>query len=219
MMANYKVVMLDFDGTIARTIPAILHASEKMLGMHGYTIDPVQVERNFGLALPEAFRCFSNDPNIDDETMEQMIVEFNSIYKNECEPLIELFDGVVDTLNTLKEAGVTLLIASNNIRSVLNRLTARLDIAQYFDGIVCADDVVNAKPAPDIALLALERYNISGNEALVVGDSTYDMDMGRGADCDLCGVSFGSHTPEMLRGTGARYVIDNFSELKKIVLG
>ena len=218
-MAHYKVVMLDFDGTIARTIPAILHASEKMLAMHGYGIDPVQVERNFGLALPEAFRCFSNDPNIDDVTMEQMIKEFNSIYKNECEPLIELFDGVTETLDKLKKSGVTLLIVSNNIRSVLDRLTARLNIAQYFDGIVCADDVVNAKPAPDIALLALERYNVKANEALVVGDSTYDMDMGRGADCDLCGVSFGSHTPEMLRRTGARYIIDHFSELGKIVLG
>lgn len=218
-MTRYKVVMLDFDGTIARTIPAILHASEKMLGMHGYTIDPVQVERNFGLALPEAFRCFSNNPNIDDETMEQMIREFNSIYKNECEPLIELFDGVITTLDKLKKAGVTLLIASNNIRTVLDRLSARLNIAQYFDGIVCADDVVNAKPAPDIALLALERYNVKAEEALVVGDSTYDMDMGRGAGCDLCGVSFGSHTPEMLRGTGARYIIDHFSELEKIVLG
>lgn len=211
--------MLDFDGTIARTIPAILHASEKMLGMHGYTIDPEQVERNFGLALPEAFRCFSNNPNIDDETMEQMILEFNSIYKNECEPLIELFNGVIETLDTLHKAGVTLLIASNNIRSVLNRLTARLNISQYFDGIVCADDVVNAKPAPDIALLGLERYNAEASEALVVGDSTFDMDMGRGAGCDLCGVTFGSHTAEMLRATGARYIIDSFSELQKIVLG
>lgn len=211
--------MLDFDGTIARTIPAILHASEKMLGMHGYTIDPVQVERNFGLALPEAFRCFSNDPNIDDATMEQMIKEFNSIYRNECEPLIELFDGVIETLDRLHKAGVTLLIASNNIRSVLNRLTARLNIAEYFDGIVCADDVVNAKPAPDIALLAIERYNIKAEEALVVGDSTFDMDMGRGANCHLCGVTFGSHTAEMLRATGAKYIIDHFSELEKIVLG
>ena len=216
---NYKVVMLDFDGTIARTIPAILHASEKMLNMHGYTIDPVQVERNFGLALPEAFRCFSNDPNIDDATMEQMIKEFNSIYRNECEPLIELFDGVIETLDRLHKAGVTLLIASNNIRSVLNRLTARLNIAEYFDGIVCADDVVNAKPAPDIALLAIERYNVKAEEALVVGDSTFDMDMGRGANCHLCGVTFGSHTAEMLRATGAKYIIDHFSELEKIVLG
>ena len=210
--------MLDFDGTIARTIPAILHASRKMLNMHGYEVDPVQVERNFGLALPEAFRCFANNPNIDDATMEQMIVEFNTIYKNECEPLIELFDGVAETLDTLHKAGVILLIASNNIRNVLNRLTARLNIDKYFDGIVCADDVVNAKPAPDIALLALERYGAKGSDALVVGDSTFDMDMGRGADCDLCGVSFGSHTPEMLREKGARYVIDHFSELRKIAL-
>ena len=216
---NYKVVMLDFDGTLARTIPAILHASEKMLNMHGYEIDPVQVERNFGLALPEAFRCFANDDNIDDTTMEQMVVEFNTIYRNECEPLIELFDGVAETLAALKRAGVILLISSNNIREVLERLTTRLGIAKYFDGIICADDVVNTKPSPDIALLALERYNIKGSKALVVGDSTYDMDMGREAGCDLCGVSFGSHTPEMLREKGAKYVIDHYSELQKIVLG
>ena len=217
-MANYKVILLDFDGTIARTIPAILHASEKMLNMHGYEIDPVMVERNFGLALPDAFRCFANDPTIDDKTIEQMILEFNDIYKNECEPLIELFDGVATTLDALKKAGITLLIASNNIRSVLDRLTVRLNISQYFDGIICADDVVNTKPAPDIALLAIERYNINPEEALVVGDSTYDMDMGRGANCDLCGVSFGSHTPEMLRGRGAKYIADHFSDLLKIAL-
>ena len=211
--------MLDFDGTLACTIPAILHASEKMLGMHGYEIDPVQVERNFGLALPEAFRCFANDDSIDDRTMEQMVVEFNTIYRNECEPLIELFDGVAETLAALKRAGVILLISSNNIREVLQRLTSQLDIAKYFDGIICANDVVNTKPAPDIALLALERYNIKAEEALVVGDSTYDMDMGRGAGCHLCGVTFGSHSAEMLRGKGANYVIDHFSELKKIVLG
>jgi phosphoglycolate phosphatase len=190
-----------------------------MLKMHGYEIDPMQVERNFGLALPEAFRCFANDPTIDDKTIEQMIVEFNNIYREECEPLIELFDGVAETLDALKKAGVTLLISSNNIRSVLDRLTARLNIAQYFDNIICADDVVNTKPAPDIALLALERYNVKGCEALVVGDSTYDMDMGREAGCHLCGVSFGSHTPEMLRENGAHYVIDHYSELEKIVLG
>ena len=216
---NYKVVMLDFDGTLARTIPAILHASEKMLGMHGYEIDPVQVERNFGLALPEAFRCFANDDSIDDKTMEQMILEFNTIYRNECEPLIELFDGVAETLDALKKAGVILLISSNNIREVLERLTSQLNIAKYFDGIICANDVVNTKPAPDIALLALERYNIKAEEALVVGDSTYDMDMGREAGCHLCGVTFGSHSAEMLYGKGANYVIDHFSELQKIVLG
>ena len=216
---NYKVVMLDFDGTIARTIPAILHASVKMLGMHGYAIDPVQVERNFGLALPEAFRCFANDPNIDDATMEQMIVEFNSIYRNECEPLIELFDGVIETLDKLTKAGVKVVITSNNIRPVLDRQVTRQGIAEYIDDIVSVEDVENVKPAPDIAIEALRRYNVKPEEALVVGDATLDMDMGHGAGCHLCGVSFGSHSPEMLRERGAMYIIDHFSELQKIVLG
>ncbi len=216
---NYKVVMLDFDGTTACTVPAIFHAAKRMLGLHGYEVEKDVVYKNFGLALPFAFRCFSGDETIDDATIEQMTVEYNNIYKEEAEGLIELFDGVVATLDRLKVAGVKIVIASNNVQPVLRRLTANLGIAQYIDDIVAVEDVENVKPAPDIALEVLRRCNISGEEALVVGDSTFDMDMGREAGCHLCGVTYGSHTPEMLREKGARYIIDNFSELEKIVLG
>lgn len=216
---NYKVVMLDFDGTTACTVPAIFHAAKRMLGLHGYEVEKDVVYKNFGLALPFAFRCFSGDETIDDATIEQMTTEYNNIYKEEAEGLIELFDGVVATLDHLKRAGVKIVIASNNVQPVLRRLTANLGIAQYIDDIVAVEDVENVKPAPDIALEVLRRCNISGEEALVVGDSTFDMDMGREAGCHLCGVTYGSHTPEMLREKGARYIIDNFSELEKIVLG
>ena len=216
---NYKVVMLDFDGTTACTVPAIFHAAKRMLGLHGYEVEKDVVYKNFGLALPFAFRCFSGDETIDDATIEQMTTEYNNIYKEEAEGLIELFDGVVATLDRLKMAGVKIVIASNNVQPVLRRLTANLGIAQYIDDIVAVEDVENVKPAPDIALEVLRRCNISGEEALVVGDSTFDMDMGREAGCHLCGVTYGSHTPEMLREKGARYIIDNFSELEKIVLG
>ena len=216
---NYKVVMLDFDGTTACTVPAIFHAANRMLGLHGYEVEKDVVYKNFGLALPFAFRCFSGDETIDDATIEQMTTEYNNIYKEEAEGLIELFDGVVATLDRLKMAGVKIVIASNNVQPVLRRLTANLGIAQYIDDIVAVEDVENVKPAPDIALEVLRRCNISGEEALVVGDSTFDMDMGREAGCHLCGVTYGSHTPEMLREKGARYIIDNFSELEKIVLG
>ena len=148
-----------------------------------------------------------------------MIVEYNTIYKEESEKLVELFDGVVETLDHLTKAGVKVVITSNNVKPVLHRLTTNLGIAEYIDDIVSVEDVENVKPAPDIALEVLRRYNISGEESLVVGDATLDMDMGREAGCHLCGVSFGSHTPEMLRERGARYIIDHFSEIEKIVLG
>lgn len=218
-MANYKVIALDFDGTTACTIPAIYHSARKMLELHGYSVDKQVVYDNFGLALPFAFRCFAGDDTIDDATIEQMIVEYNNIYKEEGERLIELFEGVPETLRKLKEAGLTIVIASNNIRPVLDRLTRSLGIDQYIDDIVSVEDVENVKPAPDIALEVMRRYNAKGEEVLVVGDSTFDMDMGRGAGCHLCGVTYGSHTPEMLRETGARYMIDHFSELIDIAVG
>ena len=216
---NYKVVMLDFDGTTACTVPAIYHAAKRMLGLHGYEVEKEVVYKNFALALPFAFRCFSGDESIDDATIEQMIVEYNTIYKEESEKLVELFDGVTETLDHLTKAGVKVVITSNNVKPVLRRLTTNLGIAKYIDDIVSVEDVENVKPAPDIALEVLRRYNISGEESLVVGDATLDMDMGREAGCHLCGVSFGSHTPEMLRERGARYIIDHFSEIEKIVLG
>ena len=218
-MSNYKVIMLDFDGTTACTVPAIYHAAHKMLGLHGYEVEKEVVYKNFGLALPFAFRCFSGDDSINDATIEQMTAQYNNIYKEEGEQLIELFDGVVETLDRLKKAGIKIVIASNNVQPVLRRLTTNLGIAEYIDDIVAVEDVENVKPAPDIALEVLRRCNIKGEEALVVGDSTFDMDMGREAGCHLCGVTYGSHTPEMLRETGARYIIEHFSELEKIVLG
>ena len=218
-MANYKVVMLDFDGTTACTVHAIYHAAKRMLNEYGYEIEKDIVYKNFGLALPYSFYCFAGVESFDEATSQQMIADYNRIYQAEAEQLIELFDGVAETLDTLKKAGVKIVIASNNVHPVLERQLANLGIRQYIDDIVAVEDVENVKPAPDIALEVLRRCNIKADEAIVVGDSTYDMDMGREAGCDLCGVSYGGHTPEMLREKGAKHIIDNFSELVKIVLG
>ena len=210
--------MLDFDGTTACTVPAIYHAAHKMLLKYGYDVSKQVVYDNFALAMQDSFRRYAG-VHFDDATVEQMIEEYNIIYKEEGEALVELFDGVIETLDKLTKAGVKVVITSNNIRPVLDRQVARHGITEYIDDIVSVEDVENVKPAPDIALVALQRYNIKPEEALVVGDATLDMDMGRGAGCHLCGVSFGSHSPEMLRERGAMYIIDHFSELEKIVLG
>ncbi|MBQ3026715.1 MAG: HAD hydrolase-like protein, partial [Alistipes sp.] len=159
---NYKVIMLDFDGTTACTVPAIYHAAKRMLQLHGYEVDKDVVYKNFGLALPFAFRCFAGDESIDDATIEEMIIEYNDFYRNEAEPLIELFEGVHETLDALKKAGVKIVIASNNVQPVLRRLTSNLGIADYIDDIVAVEDVENVKPAPDIALEVLRRCNIKG---------------------------------------------------------
>ena len=216
---NYKVIMLDFDGTTACTVHAIYHAAKRMLNEYGYEVEKDIVYKNFGLALPYSFYCFAGVESFDEETSKNMIADYNRIYREEAEQLIELFDGVAETLDTLRKAGVKIVIASKNVHPVLERQLKNLGIRQYIDDILAVEDVENVKPAPDIALEVLRRCNIKAEEAIVVGDSTYDMDMGREAGCHLCGVSYGGHTPDMLREKGAKYIIDSFSELVKIVLG
>lgn len=217
-MAAYKLIMLDFDGTTACTVHAIHHAAKRMLNSYGYEVNKEVVYKNFGLALPYAFYCFAGVESFDEETSRQMTADYNRIYREEAEPLIELFEGVPQTLDTLKKAGIQIVIASNNVHPVLERQLTNLGIREYIDDIVAVEDVENVKPAPDIALEVLRRTGVAPSEALVVGDSTYDMDMGRGAGCDLCGVSYGGHTPDMLRKAGAKYIIDNFAELANIAI-
>lgn len=218
-MTHYRVVMLDFDGTTACTVHAIYHAATRMLNSYGYEVEREVVYKNFGLALPYAFYSFAGVESFDEATIRAMTADYNRIYREEGEPLIELFDGVPQTLAAIKSAGVKIVIASNNVHPVLERQLTNLGIREYIDDIVAVEDVENVKPAPDIALEVLRRTGVAPSEVLVVGDSTYDMDMGREAGCDLCGVSYGGHTPDMLCEKGAQYIIDNFSDLLKIVLG
>ncbi|MBQ9411064.1 MAG: HAD-IA family hydrolase, partial [Bacteroidales bacterium] len=93
----------------------------------------------------------------------------------------------------------------------------RMGIAPYFDYVLGAEDVVNAKPHPEPVLKTLEHFGLTGKDALVVGDMPVDIQMGLGAGATTCGVTFGNSTPEALKAAGAHYVIDNFSSILSII--
>ena len=59
----------------------------------------------------------------------------------------------------------------------------------------------------------LELTGCKAEEALMVGDASYDILMGRAAGCHTCGVTYGNQTAAQLRDAGADYLIDNFQEL------
>lgn len=216
-MSRFKILLIDFDGTIAFTLPAIYYTAHKMLLKYGYDIQRQRVYDNFSLAMADSFRCYAG-VDFDDATTDRMIEEYTDIYEREGRELVELFPNVESALSRLKSADIKIVITSNNVHRILRQMVVKLGIDKYIDDIVCVEDVQNIKPAPDIALEALRRFGYSGNEALVVGDASLDMDMGREAGCHLCGVTFGSHSTTTLREHGAEYIIDSFDELCNIAL-
>ena len=74
-------------------------------------------------------------------------------------------------------------------------------------------DVVNKKPAPDMVLMILEQTQSTPQKTLVIGDTVYDIAMGRGANCLTCGVTYGYNTKEQLMKQGANHIVDYFGDV------
>ena len=216
-MSNIKFVMLDFDGTRADNTPSILYCADKVCQAEGYILDHELLARNTGYTTEAAFEFLtgSKDPVL----IERMSKLYRDMYNSEGLEMITLFDGVLETMKALHQKGIKMAIATNNITSVIAKMADKLGMTPYLDNFVCLDDVVNGKPEPDIAIEAMRRAGCTPEESIVVGDSTFDMGMGVNAGCRCCGVTYGSHDRQTLFNSGASWVIDDFRELEKIVVG
>lgn len=216
-MSNIKFVMLDFDGTTANTIPSIIHCSEKVCQAEGYTLDRELLARNTGFTTEAAFEFVTG--NSDPVFINRVSDMYRELYNTEGLDMITLFDGVLETMERLHSKGIKFAVTTNNVSEVIEAMTKRLGMDKYLDNIVCLDNVENGKPAPDIAIESMRRAGCTPEESIVVGDSTFDMGMGVNAGCRCCGVTYGSHDRQTLFNSGASWVIDDFRELEKIVLG
>ena len=216
-MGKIKLVMLDFDGTIADSFASVICCAGKMCKEAGLPFDKSIIENNMGCTTEQCISLISG--STDPEVINRLTAAYNVIYRREGLDMIQLFDGVLETIKRLHDKGVKFAITSNNVVPAITYVVTRLGLMPYLDCIIGVECVEHGKPEPDIAVEALRRTGVAADEAVAVGDSTFDMRMGRGAGCHCCGVSYGCDNPQTLREHGAEWVIDDFSELEKIVLG
>ena len=215
-MSNIKFVMLDFDGTTADTTPSILYCADKVCQAEGYILDHELLARNTGYTTEAAFEFVTG--NSDPVFINRVSDMYRELYNTEGLDMITLFDGVLETMERLHSKGIKFAVTTNNVSEVIEAMTKRLGMDKYLDNIVCLDNVENGKPAPDIAIESMRRAGCTPEESIVVGDSTFDMGMGKNAGCRCCGVTYGSHDSQTLLGAGASWVIDDFRDLEKIIL-
>ncbi|GLU50352.1 HAD-IA family hydrolase [Nocardiopsis ansamitocini] len=94
---------------------------------------------------------------------------------------VPLFDGVTETLTTLRERGLGLAIATGKSGPRARSLLAVLGVLDLFDHVVGSDEVPRPKPAPDIVLRALDLLGVAPGEAMMVGDAVTDLASARAA--------------------------------------
>lgn len=213
-----RTIIFDFDGTIADTSACILETMRLALTEAGYRngdADPDFLKTLIGLPLNEMFVRATGIS--DAQFIDKAMATYRKIFAEVCKTTVRLFPDVKATLARLKADGYTLAVATSRSRNSLDDLLRRLDIEEYFDIVRTNDDVVNKKPAPDLALAVLAETGTPAGEAMVVGDTTYDIEMGNSAGTFTCAVTYGNHDEERLRTSSPNAIIDSFARITELL--
>jgi phosphoglycolate phosphatase len=115
---------------------------------------------------------------------------FENFYHANFMDKIQLYDGVVDLLEQFC-GDFRFAIATNAHTSVANKMLEHLKISHFFEKIIGADDVENAKPHPDMILKILNDLKIGKHEAILIGDSHKDILAAKNAQIDSILVNWG----------------------------
>lgn len=214
-MPAVRMVILDFDGTLADTAAVIIRTTQATiseLGLPSRTDE--QCAAMIGLRLveipPVLFPECSIDGDVYAGTYRRLFHEFNT------EGTVELYPNVAETLETLKSKGLILTIASSRSHASLAGYVESLGLSSYISHILGADDVDRGKPDPEPVNRTLERFGLKPEEAIVVGDTYFDIQMGRNAGTVTCGVTYGNGSRESL--SDADWIIDDFGLLPDIII-
>lgn len=214
---KYRNIIFDFDGTLADTHLAIVKTFQETCRQMGWRVlSDAEVSATIGLELRDGFRA--GIPELTDAETDEAAVLYRRIFMDIAQPITVAFQGVVDALSELRQAGCRLAVATSRSHHSLELLADQIGVSQFFELLYGAEEVQNHKPAPDLALKILHDMDVPAEETLVVGDASYDLLMGRGAGCDVCGVTWGNQSREKLGSVNPEYLVDDIRELVNIVL-
>ncbi|MDR0232676.1 MAG: HAD family hydrolase [Dysgonamonadaceae bacterium] len=207
-----KTIILDFDGTIADTRNSIIQTLQNVAEKLGLpNANESDIKNLIGLPLRDTFIQAYHISNEND--LQNAIKLYRTIYNEFCLNTVELYPNVKSTLETLFSKNIILTVASSKGKDVLSVLLKRLEIIEYITLVLGEQDVTNKKPAPDMVLRILEETKTLPKDALVVGDTIYDIEMGQRAECVTCGVTYGNHNETQLKEQGADFIINDFIKL------
>lgn len=217
MEREIKLVIFDFDGTLADTKENIILTFQMTMKELGVEIKSRQeCAATIGLTLEDAFKVLY--PGMAAEKYVLLRDTYRRIFKENRKILVPgLFPEVMETLEELRRRGYLMSIASSRQSPSLHSFLEDMKIAHLFEYAVGGDNVEHPKPAPDAVLQILRHYNLSAEEAFVVGDMPFDINMATNAGVKSCGVTWGNADAAQLKESGANYVIDKMSQLLEIL--
>ncbi|HAT4252043.1 pyrophosphatase PpaX [Clostridium perfringens] len=207
-----KAVLFDLDGTLINTNDLILksfkHTFKTMLDL-----EPTEEEitMNYGRPLQEIFKSY------DENRIEEMINCYRKInlelHDDECKE----FADVDLMLQTLKNKGIKIGVVTSKKSDMAERGAKLMGIFKYFDTFITPEVTIKHKPEGEPVLKACENLGVSPSEALMVGDSPYDILAGKNAGAKTCGVKYTALPIEKLQESKPDFYVDKPLEILELV--
>jgi len=138
-------------------------------------------------------------------------------YEAEAARKTSLLPNVLKTLKTLREMKLKMAICTTNGEKSTSHILKRFHITPFFEAVITREAVSAVKPDPAHLEAALKALNIRPEEAIVVGDSTRDMECARKLNVIAVGVTTGISPPEALTNAGADYLASSPADIPTLV--
>lgn len=204
--------IFDWDGTLSDSTAKITKAMQFAAGDMGWRpLDDHLIHNIIGLGLPEAIcHLYPNVPALERQRLRDAY-SAHFLALDEASPS-EFFPGVMGVLNRLKLDGHTLAIATGKSRKGLDRILGVLELGDFFDATRCADETAS-KPDPLMLEQLLGEFDVPPGDAVMIGDTEYDMEMARRICMPRIAVSYGAHHIERLQPYEPELCVDHFDQL------
>ena len=218
MSKNLKLALFDYDGTIVDSAIMIVEGAIAAFRMCGLPDpNPQKVRENIGKPLAIALDEYM--PPGYNVTPEQISEAYRSWYAEQGRLGLQnepLYTGVVDLLKELKADEWLIGIATNKSRIGLKNGLAKHDMSNFFDITLTTDENI-PKPNPAMAIKAMKDLGIQDKFCVIIGDTINDIGLGVNAGIISVGVTWGYNDKNLLLTAGATHLVDNASDLSKLM--
>ncbi len=212
------MVLIDVDGTLVDSVPDLAWCIDAMLGQLDIPArGEAAVRRWVGNGIERLVKralVNADDGEPDESLTNRALSIFKSLYALNTSKRSQLYPGVLQGLDYLQSRGYRMGCVTNKAAEFTHPLLHDLGLTKYFEETVCGDDTPKLKPDPLPLLVAAQNMRVDPLRALMIGDSSNDVQAARAVGFQIICTSYGYNHGEDIRRYGPDAVIDSMVELE-----